>query len=169
MCQSADSKGLKKHPRTRGLKQRGRGTYDKDKPPIITITERGTRNTIFTVEKNLSKQLIHKKIEKHCEGPVEAFTDDYTIYINLEEHLLIKEHHVINHSDKEYAEGEKHVNNAENKYSLSRPCLNIFKGVSKKNLHSYVKFFQFTFNNGINRLKKLLIVLNYCTLKRDER
>lgn len=67
MYQSAGSKGLKKKlTRRRGLKLRGRGTYKKDKPPIITIVERGTRNTILTVEKNLSKELIRLKIETHC-------------------------------------------------------------------------------------------------------
>ncbi len=93
-------KDLKKESRTRGLKQRGRGTYEKDKPPVITMVERGTRNTILTVEKNLSKELIHQKIEAHCEGIIEAFTDDYTIYFKLEEHPQVKEHHVINHSEK---------------------------------------------------------------------
>ena len=63
------------------MKLRGRGTYDKDKPPIVSIIERGTRNTILVVEKNLSKVLIHKKIQRHCKGSVKAFTDDYSIYI----------------------------------------------------------------------------------------
>jgi len=30
----------------------------------------------FDLGKNLSKQLIQHKIEMHCEGIVEAFTDD---------------------------------------------------------------------------------------------
>ncbi|HEX7467048.1 MAG TPA: hypothetical protein VF324_00490 [Methanobacterium sp.] len=46
MYQSAGSKGLKNKPRRRDLKIRGRGTYKKGKPPIITIIEHGTRNTI---------------------------------------------------------------------------------------------------------------------------
>jgi hypothetical protein len=57
---------------------------------IITMVERGTRNTILTVEKNLSKDLIHQKIETHCEGSIKAFTDDYTIYIGLKEHSQIQ-------------------------------------------------------------------------------
>jgi len=100
MYQSAGTKGLKKHPRTRGLKLRGRGTYNKDKPPIISIIERGTKNTILAVEKNLSKGLIHEKIQNHCKGSIKAFTDDYTIYIELEDHPQVKEHQIINHSEK---------------------------------------------------------------------
>jgi len=33
----------------------------KDKPPIITITERGTTNTILVIEKNLSKDYNRAK------------------------------------------------------------------------------------------------------------
>jgi len=138
------------------LKQRGRGTYQKDKPPIITIVERNTGLTIFSVEKNLSKQVIQDKIEKHCIKPVKIFTDDYTIYSNLKSHQMILKHEIINHSERKYAEGETHVNNTENRHSLLRPYLNIFRGVSKKNLNTYVKFFQFIYNNGINWLKNAL-------------
>jgi hypothetical protein len=46
----------------------------------------------------------------------------------------------------------------------------MFRCVSKKNLNTYVKFFQFTFNNGINWLEKALkIVLDQCTISGDER
>ena len=87
---------------------------------------------------------------------MKIFTDDYTIYSNLKNHYLVAKHEIINHSHRKYADGENHVNNAENRHSLLRPFLNIFRGVSKKNLNTYVKFFQFTFNNGINWLKKAL-------------
>jgi len=55
-----------------------------------------------------------------------------TLYNGLEEHPQVIEHHTINHSQKQYAEGENHVNNCENRHSLIRPYLNIFRGVSKK-------------------------------------
>jgi len=113
------------------------------------------------VEKNLSKQLIQNKLEKHCIKPVKIFTDDYTIYFNLKNHKLVLEHQIINHSHHKYAENENHVNNAENRHSLLRPYLNIFRGVSKKNLNTYVKFFQFTYNNGIKWINKALqLILN---------
>lgn len=145
------------------MKQRGRGTYKKDKPPIITIVERNTGLTIFSVEKNLSKQLIQDKIEKHCVKSVKIFTDDYTIYSNLKNHRMVIKHEIINHSERKYADNENHVNNTENRHSLLRPYLNIFRGVSKKNLNTYVKFFQFIYNNGINWLKNALKTVLSCT------
>ena len=138
------------------MKKRGRGTYDNDKPPIITIIKRNTKLIIFSVEKNLSKEIIQNKIEKHCNKPVKLFTDDYTIYNNLKKHSMVIDHEIINHSERKYADGENHVNNTENRHSLLRPYLNMFRGVSKKNLNTYVKFFQFTFNNGINWLENAL-------------
>jgi transposase-like protein len=69
---------------------------------------------------------------------------------------MVAKHEIINHSHRKYADGENHVNNAENRHSLLRPFLNMFRGVSKKNLNAYVKFFQFTYNNGINWLEKAL-------------
>lgn len=141
------------------MKKRGRGTYNNDKPPIITIIQRNTRLTIFSVEKNLSKEIIQNKIEKYCFKPVKIFTDDYTIYNNLKKHSMVLDHEIINHNKRKYADGENHVNNTENRHSLLRPFLNMFRGVSKENLNNYVKFFQFTFNNGINWLKKGLKVV----------
>lgn len=149
------------------MKKRGRGTYNEDKPPIVTIIERNTRLTIFSVEKKLSKELIQNKIEKHCSKPVKIFTDDYTIYHNLKKHSMVVDHEIINHGERKYADGENHVNNTENRHSLLRPYLNMFRGISKENLNIYVKFFQFTFNNGIKWLEKgLKIVLNKHTLNR---
>jgi transposase-like protein len=131
------------------------------------MVDRKTGQTVFSVEKNLSKELIHRKIEKHCEGLIKVFTDDYTIYSNLENHKKVKKHEIINHSQRKYAEGENHVNNAENRHSLLRPFLNMFRGVSKENLNIYVKFFQFTYNNGTQWFKKALkLLLNNCTITR---
>jgi transposase len=92
------------------------------------------------VEKNLFKELIRLKIETHCKGKIKAFTDDYTIYLNLEKHEQVQEHYVINHSKKEYAYHDNHMNNCRNRHSLLRLYLKIFKGVSKKKLNIYVKF-----------------------------
>ncbi|MBM4241612.1 MAG: hypothetical protein FJ150_08140 [Euryarchaeota archaeon] len=38
------------------------------------------------MKRTFPKIIIHQKIETRCEGSIKAFTDDYTIYIDLEEH-----------------------------------------------------------------------------------
>jgi hypothetical protein len=39
-----------------------------------------------------------------CEGTIESFTDDYTIYFKLEKHFQVKEHHSTHNFEKEYAD-----------------------------------------------------------------
>jgi hypothetical protein len=47
---------------------------------------------------------------------------------------------------KEYARGEVHENRAECLFSLLKPYLRVFRGVSKFNLPGYIGFFQFLRN-----------------------
>jgi ISXO2-like transposase domain len=55
-------------------------------------------------------------------------------------------HEYVNHTRKEYARGEVHENRAECLFSLLKPYLWVFRGVSKFNLPGYVGFFQFLRN-----------------------
>jgi hypothetical protein len=59
---------------------------------------------------------------------------------------LLKHYHYVNHTQKEYARGDVHENRAECLFSLLKPYLRVFRGVSKFNLPGYVGFFQFLRN-----------------------
>jgi transposase-like protein len=109
---------------------------------------RKTRKVIFSVAKTLTARLIRHKIRKHCQGQVIIYTDEFTIYHGLKNMLKVKSHNTVKHSDYIYAVEDTHVNNCENRHSLLRPALNIFRGVSKRYLELYVKFIQFKLNNG---------------------
>ena len=52
----------------------------------------------------------------------------------------------VNHTQKEYARGDVHENRAECLFSLLKPYLRVFRGLSKTNLPGYVGFFQFLRN-----------------------
>ena len=52
----------------------------------------------------------------------------------------------MNHTKKEYARGDVHENRAECLFSLLKPYLRVFRGISKMNLPGYVGFFQFLRN-----------------------
>ena len=52
-------------------------------------------------------------------------------------------HAFVNHTQKEYARGDVHENRAECLFSLLKPSLRVFRGLSKFNLPEYVGFFQF--------------------------
>ena len=55
-------------------------------------------------------------------------------------------HEYVNHTQKEYARGEVHENRAECLFSLLKPYLRVFRGLSKTNLPGYLGFFQFLRN-----------------------
>ena len=55
-------------------------------------------------------------------------------------------HAFVNHTQKEYARGDVHENRAECLFSLLKPYLRVFRGLSKTNLPGYVGFFQFLRN-----------------------
>src|SRR2546422_6656729 len=52
-------------------------------------------------------------------------------------------HEFVNHTKKEYARGDIHENRAECLFSLLKPYLRVFRGLSKVNLPGYLGFFQF--------------------------
>ena len=125
---------------------------------------RKTRKVIFSVAKQLSARLIRHKVRKHCQGKVTIYTDEYSIYRGLKNMLKVKSHKTVTNPKYEYANGEIHANNCENRHSLLLPFLNMYRGVSKKNLNSYVKFFQFKLNNGLLWLQKALkLLFDKCT------
>ncbi|MGH8064911.1 MAG: hypothetical protein ACRERE_06640 [Candidatus Entotheonellia bacterium] len=55
-------------------------------------------------------------------------------------------HAFANHTKKEYTRGDVHENRAECLFSLLKPYLRMFRGISKMNLPGYLGFFQFLRN-----------------------
>src|SRR5262249_43314390 len=55
-------------------------------------------------------------------------------------------HAFVNHTQKEYARGDVHENRAECLFSLLKPYLRVFRGISKLNLPGSLGFFQFLRN-----------------------
>jgi transposase-like protein len=146
------------------LKKRGRGTYDTDKPPVVTTVHRESKYTTFDVVKNLSKKLIWEKVETFVDETATLFTDEYSIYSKISDHKKIKNHLTVNHSKKEYANGKAHVNTCENRHSLLRPFLRMFRGVSKKYLGGYVMICQYFVNYKEDAPDKILqTIMKQCT------
>lgn len=142
---SAGQKGTEcKHrsPRKRGLKLRGRGTYAKDKPPIVTIVERGG-GVVLKVAKELSRDLVLRILNENVEKGSTAYTDDYPLYGGLEGYY----HRKLNrYSKKEYARGNVHINTAESVFSLLKSWIKMLRGVRKDGLWKFLKLFEFRFN-----------------------
>jgi hypothetical protein len=138
--------GGKKHrghrPRGRRKKREpGRGHYDKDRPAIIAwVSRQGT------VVIQATKDFTVKTVQKAADLAVQAGSRLYTDSASSSRALKGYVHEFVNHTQKEYARGEVHENRAECLFSLLKPYLRVFRGLSKLNLPAYVGFFQFLRN-----------------------
>jgi len=107
----AERKGKKKDkPRKRGLRTRGKGTWNKDKPPVMTLVKRGnTLNVRFKVIRNIQKAKL--KLKWLITGPVIVNAEEYNIYNGIVSEIEdALGHWVVNHSEKDWARGSDHVN-----------------------------------------------------------
>jgi transposase-like protein len=153
--------------RRRRLKgARGRGTLEKEKPPIFGMLQRGGDVVIQMLE-NVQQQTIQPIIQATiCAGTL-VFTDEYDIYTRLPEWGY--EHKTVCHSRGEYARDEDgdgfhevHVNTMEGFWSLLRSWLRPHRGISQEKLPLYLGFFQFVHNmrrRGKGLLEPLLFAL----------
>lgn len=146
-CGEKRSKQTKRNPRKRGLKKKGRSTWDGDKPPVIGVVERESGE----VRKNAQKVTCNEVIEKHVEVGSIVNTDEWGGYNDLLDKGY--EHKTVCHSKGEYARDddgdgvcEVHVNTMEGTWSLLRQYLRTFRGVCKKYLYLYVNTFEFLHN-----------------------
>jgi transposase-like protein len=142
---TAGSKGRNSHmkldrpPRIRGFKPpRGRGSYAKDEPMILNLYQRDGSLKLQVMEDGgpSLKQLVCLNVEAGST----IYTDDYSPYTHLEAEGY--NHEVVNHSQREYARGDVHINHDEAIVSLFRPWLAKHRGVNKRNLQLYATTFQ---------------------------
>ena len=138
---------------------RGRGTSDKDKPPVFGMLQRGGE-VIITMLPNVKQVTICPIIENFVEKGSMVYTDEYDIYSRLP--LWEYHHKTVNHGKGEYARDddgdgfhEVHVNTREGFWSLLRPWLRPHRGISQTKLPCYLSFFQFVHNVRV-RGKKIL-------------
>lgn len=138
---------------------RGRGTADKDKPPVFGMIQRGGE-VIITMLPNVKQVTIRPIIEGFVEKGSMVYTDEYDIYCRLP--LWEYRHKTVNHGKGEYARDddgdgfhEVHVNTMEGFWSLLRSWLRPHRGISQAKLPCYLGFFQFVHNVRV-RGKKIL-------------
>ena len=139
---------LERAPRKRGYRCPGRGNWDSDKVPILGLVDR--QGHIYLVPcANVQSETIQPLIEYLTDKGATIYTDEYNIY-----NFLLRvgyQHQTVNHSKKEYARGQVHVNTVEGLWSLLRDHLRIHRGVSKLYLPLYVMRFEFLTNRRNQR------------------
>src|SRR5215470_17849669 len=135
-------KSLGRRPRGRRKKRKsGRGHYDKDRSAIIAwVSRQGA--VVIQATKDFTVKTVQKAAEIAVQAGSRLYTDSASSYRAVKGYL----HEFVNHTQKEYARGDVHENRAECLFSLLKPYLRVFRGVSKFNLPGYLGFLQFLRN-----------------------
>ena len=145
---------------------RGRGTLEKEKPPVLGLIERGGDVSIVMLE-NVQQESIKPIIQGNVAEGSLVYTDEYDIYNRLEEWGY--EHKSVCHGRGEFGRDddgdgfcEVHVNTIEGFWSLLRSWLRPHRGISQEKLPLYLGFFEFVHNmkkRGKSLLGSLLSLL----------
>jgi transposase-like protein len=140
----------------------GRGTQEKDKPPIPGLIQRGGQVVLHMLA-NVQQATIKPIIEASVSPGSLIHTDEYDIYARLA--VWGYQHKTVCHARGEYARDENgdgfcevHVNTMEGFWSLLRSWLRPHRGISQDKLPDYLGFFQFV-HNARRRGKALLSAL----------
>jgi transposase-like protein len=136
------TKSLGRTPRGRRKKREpGRGHYDKDRPAMIAWVSR-QGGVVIHATRDFTVKTVQKAADLAMQAGSRLYTDSASSYRLITGYA----HDSVNHTKKEYARGEVHENRAECLFSLLKPYLRVFRGLSKTNLPGYVGFFQFLRN-----------------------
>ncbi len=137
----------------------GRGTLEKEKPPIFGMIQR-TGCVVIRMLANVQMATIKPLILETIEEGSLIYTDEYNIYGRLERWGY--GHKSVNHGSGEFARDddgdgfcEVHVNTIEGFWSLLRSWLRPHRGISQEKLPVYLGFFEFV-HNSRRRGKALL-------------
>jgi transposase-like protein len=137
--------------RRRRLKgQGGRGTLEKERPPVFGMIQRGGQ-VVINLLANVKQKTIEPLIKDTIMPGTLIYTDEYSIYARLD--VWGYEHKSVNHGRGEFARDEDgdglcevHVNTMEGFWSLLRSWLRPHRGISQEKLPSYLGFFEFVHN-----------------------
>jgi transposase-like protein len=152
---TAGEKGLEdedESPCECGLKK-GRGDFEGDKPPVLTLVRRSDGRVRFLVCEDLED--TDEDIAEYSDESVILCTDDYSIYDGIEDKEGVDGHLAVTHSDT-YVIGDAHTNTCENRHSFLRQWLAMFRGVSKHHLQKYLNFLALKLNSPEAWFEKLL-------------
>jgi transposase-like protein len=94
---------------------------------------------VIQATKDFTVQTVQKAANLAVHAGSRLYTDSASSYRAVTGYV----HECVNHTRKEYVRGDVHENRAECLFSLLKPYLRVFRGISKTNLPGYLAFFQF--------------------------
>ena len=144
-------KSKERKGRRRRLKGKaGRGTLEKERPPVFGMMQRGGQ-VVINLMANVKQKTIEPFIKDTILPGTLIYTDEYSIYARL--HVWGYNHKSVNYGRGEFARDEDgdgfcevHVNTMEGFWSLLRSWLRPHRGISQEKLPLYLGFFEFVHN-----------------------
>lgn len=135
-------------PRCRANKQRGRGTYANDRPPVLGVIGRESGMIRLRVVQNTRSLTLCSFVEQVTQPDTLVYTDEYQSY-----NALKRVRETVCHGAKEWARDddgdgwyETHTNSNEGLWTGLRNFLRPFRGVHKCYLDGYVAIHEFRVN-----------------------
>lgn len=128
--------------------QYSQGRSFKDKTPILGLLKRGSKHEdkevrLFVLS-STSKHHVQPHIGEHVEKGSTFYSDEWWAYRGLNSRY---NHKFIDHSKKQYVDGDVHTNTIEGCWSiLKRSILGIYHKVTRKHLQLYCNEFEFRYN-----------------------
>jgi transposase-like protein len=128
----------------------GRGTLEKERPPVFGIIER-CGQVVINMMANVQQKTVEPFIKETIAPGTRVYTDEYSIYARRG--AWGYDHKSVNHGRGEYARDEDgdgccevHVKTIEGFWSLLRSWLRPQRGISQEKLPLYLGFFEFVHN-----------------------
>jgi transposase len=135
-------------PRRRANKQRGHGTYDNDRPPVVGTVGRRSGQVRLRVVKHTDRKTLEHHVDTFTRSGARVNTDEWMGYDHI-----IREHVTVNHGIHEWARDddgdgirEVHTNTAEGMWTGLRIFLGPFRGVHKMHLAGYIAIHEHAIN-----------------------
>ena len=107
---------------------------------IAWVSRQGA--VVIQATRDFTVKTVQKAADLAVQAGSRLYTDSASSYRAVQGYM----HEFVNHTQKEYARGDVHENRAECLFSLLKPYLRVFRGISKTNLPGYIRFFQFLRN-----------------------
>jgi len=141
--------------------KRGRGS--ENKIPIFGLLERKGKVINRKVE-NTKKKTLQSIINDKVKYGSSVMTDEWLAYNGLDSKYV---HKVVNHSLKQYVNGEAHTNTIEGYWSLlKRGIIGIYHQVSNKHITRYLDEFVFRYNSRyMNEESRFDLSLGQCVVR----
>lgn len=135
-------------PRCRANKRRGRGTYANDRPPVLGVIGRKSRQIRLQVVCDTKSVTLCEFVEHFTREDCLVYTDEYQSYDALK-----RVRQTVCHGAKEWARDddgdgryEIHTNSCEGMWAGLRHFLRPFRGINKRCLAGYIAIYELRVN-----------------------